>query len=117
MSPAMLSKARERFGLNPNIAYLSLDFVTTLIPGKFDVVISALALHHTPQPELKGVFQKVFDIQSTPMANRSRFRARGLLVQKLLLCRLLWPKIMLLIASNQAFTRCLLRDTIRRCTR
>jgi tRNA (cmo5U34)-methyltransferase len=61
ISSEMLSKARERFNSNPNIEYLTLDFINAPIVGKYDVVVSALALHHTPQEKLKGVFQKIFD--------------------------------------------------------
>ncbi len=61
ISSEMLSKARERFNSNPNIEYSTLDFINAPIVGKYDVVVSALALHHTPQEKLKGVFQKIFD--------------------------------------------------------
>jgi tRNA (cmo5U34)-methyltransferase len=61
ISSEMLSKARERFDSNPNIEYLTLDFINAPIAGKYDVVVSALALHHTPQEQLKGVFQKIFN--------------------------------------------------------
>ncbi len=60
ISSKMLSKAQERFGSNRNIDYLALDFINAPIVGNYDVVISALALHHTPQDQLKRVFQKIF---------------------------------------------------------
>lgn len=60
ISSQMLSKAQERFGSNRNIDYLVLDFINAPIVGNYDVVISALALHHTPQDQLKRVFQKIF---------------------------------------------------------
>lgn len=59
-SPEMLSKAKERFATNPAIEYRVLDFVDEPIVGEFDIVVSALALHHTPQDKLKSVFQKIF---------------------------------------------------------
>ncbi|MEA5505794.1 class I SAM-dependent methyltransferase [Halotia wernerae UHCC 0503] len=61
ISSEMLNKARERFNSNPNIEYSPLDFINAAIIGKYDVVVSALALHHTPQEKLKGVFQKIFE--------------------------------------------------------
>lgn len=60
ISSQMLSKAQERFGSNRNIDYLVLDFINAPIVGNYDVVISALALHHTPQDQLKRVFQNIF---------------------------------------------------------
>ena len=62
LSTEMLGKAKQRFGANPNINYVVLDFVNSPLIGSYDVVISALALHHTPQERLKGVFQKVFNV-------------------------------------------------------
>jgi len=62
VSPAMLSKARERFAANPTVQYLALDFVDEPLVGAYDVVVSALALHHTPQAALKNVFQKIFGV-------------------------------------------------------
>jgi tRNA (cmo5U34)-methyltransferase len=61
ISSEMLGKAQTRFGANPNIAYFALDFVNAPIVGTYDVVISALALHHTPQDQLKGVFDKIYN--------------------------------------------------------
>jgi tRNA (cmo5U34)-methyltransferase len=61
ISSEMLSKAQARFAANPNIEYSALDFVNAPIVGRYDVVISALALHHTPQDKLKGVFVKIFN--------------------------------------------------------
>jgi tRNA (cmo5U34)-methyltransferase len=60
ISTAMLNKAQERFGSNLNIEYMALDFINAPIVGRYDVVISALALHHTPHDKLKGVFQNIF---------------------------------------------------------
>ena len=60
ISAEMLSKAKERFAENPMIEYRVLDFVDEPLIGTFDVIISALALHHTPQDKLKTVFQKIF---------------------------------------------------------
>ena len=61
ISSEMLGKARERFNSNPNIEYVVLDFIHAPITGKYDVVVSALALHHTPQEKLKSVFHKIFN--------------------------------------------------------
>lgn len=62
VSTGMLEKARERFDTNPNVSYRVLDFVNAQLAGHYDVVVSALALHHTPQERLKEVFQKVFNV-------------------------------------------------------
>ncbi|MCG3769178.1 MAG: 8-demethylnovobiocic acid C(8)-methyltransferase [Nitrosomonadaceae bacterium] len=62
VSLEMLNKARERFASKPNIRYLSSDFVAEPLIGEYDVVVSALALHHTPQERLKSVFQSIYGV-------------------------------------------------------
>ena len=57
-SPQMLDQARARFAGRMNVTYLTLDYERDSIPGEYDVVISALALHHTPQPNLLRRFRE-----------------------------------------------------------
>ncbi len=59
-SPQMLDQARQRFADRANVVYRTLDFERDPIPSEYDVAISALALHHTPQPNLEGVFRKIY---------------------------------------------------------
>jgi tRNA (cmo5U34)-methyltransferase len=62
VSTEMLAKATQRFEGRPNIGYVVLDFEKDALPGQYDVVVSALALHHTPQPNLRGVFHKIYEV-------------------------------------------------------
>ena len=62
ISSEMLDKAQTRFGLdNHQFEYRVADFVTEEIPDTYDLVVSALALHHTPPDQLKIVFQKIYN--------------------------------------------------------
>lgn len=62
VSPGMLAKAKERFAAaGERVSYSNTDFNKDSLPGKFDLVISALAIHHTPENELQNVFGKVYD--------------------------------------------------------
>lgn len=61
VSTAMLDKARERFQHMDEIAYQLIDFESAEIQGSYEVVVSALALHHSPLNQLQFVFRKIFD--------------------------------------------------------
>ncbi len=61
VSEAMLAQARQRFAGDEAIDYAVVDFIDDALHGNYDVVVSALALHHTPQPKLKAVFEKIHD--------------------------------------------------------
>ena len=62
ISPNMLNKAKERFGVdNPRIKFMVTDFVEEMITNKFDLIVSALALHHTEHEKLKIVFKNIYD--------------------------------------------------------
>lgn len=60
VSEAMLAMARQRFAGDEAVAYEVADFVEGELHGNYDVVVSALALHHTPQAQLKAVFAKIY---------------------------------------------------------
>ena len=60
VSEAMLAKAQQRFTNDAQVDYQVADFVLDNLKGSYDVVVSALALHHTPQSQLKAVFAKIY---------------------------------------------------------
>jgi tRNA (cmo5U34)-methyltransferase len=61
-APEMLEKARQRFADRPNFSYVQVDFVQDQLAGQYEVVMSALALHHTPPNKLKSVFEKIYAV-------------------------------------------------------
>lgn len=61
VSGEMLEKARERFHQVGKVNIVTHDYIKEPIPGEYDVVVSALSLHHSTQEELKTVFGKLFD--------------------------------------------------------
>lgn len=62
VSPGMLAKAKERFAsAGDKISYSNTDFNKDPLPGRFDIIVSALAIHHTPENELQKVFGKAYD--------------------------------------------------------
>lgn len=62
ISDAMLSKARERFCTAPEkFEFLTMDYSAEPIPGVFDVVVSALSIHHLTNDLKQRLFARVFD--------------------------------------------------------
>ncbi len=61
VSAEMLEKAKARFQDLDNMAYEVIDIESGSIDGSYDVVVSALALHHSPLDRLQLVFDKVFN--------------------------------------------------------
>ncbi len=59
ISSEMLKKAKQRLGYSDSVNYIQNDYINDKISGEYDVVISALSLHHATQIELKSVFSKI----------------------------------------------------------
>jgi len=60
ISAPMLSVAKERFeGLN-NFNFIELDFSSAAIPGKYDIIISGLAIHHLEDADKQHLYNNVF---------------------------------------------------------
>ena len=66
ISSEMLAKAKERFTAQEGrIHYHTLDYIHEAMPGRYDVVVSALSLHHSPPDDLRAVFQKIYTALKT----------------------------------------------------
>ena len=60
ISAPMLSVAKKRFeGLN-NFAFIELDFSTDKIPGKYDIIISGLAIHHLEDADKQKLYNNIY---------------------------------------------------------
>ena len=62
VSSQMLEIARERFGREDNFEFIELDFSKEPLPGKYDLVISALAIHHLEDIDKAKLYKNVFDV-------------------------------------------------------
>ncbi|MCB0164624.1 MAG: class I SAM-dependent methyltransferase [Anaerolineae bacterium] len=61
LSDAMLEQAKQRFGNdNPKIKYVVKDYAAEPIDGQYDLIISALSIHHLSDAEKETLFQKIF---------------------------------------------------------
>jgi len=60
LSGEMLNVARERFDGEPNFEYLELDFSKDPLPGKYDIIISGLAIHHLEDADKAKLYKNIF---------------------------------------------------------
>jgi tRNA (cmo5U34)-methyltransferase len=63
ISGAMLEKARDRFSAQPGrFDFLVADYAEIPLPGRFDVVVSALSIHHLTNEGKAALFRRVYDV-------------------------------------------------------
>ena len=61
ISEPMLSVAKERFAGQKNFDFIELDLSTDKIPGKFDIIISGLAIHHLPDDAKQKLYSNIYE--------------------------------------------------------
>lgn len=57
----MLATARKRFAGHGNVSYVVMDYSQDLPEGMFDVVMSALSIHHLTEPGKRNLFARIKD--------------------------------------------------------
>jgi tRNA (cmo5U34)-methyltransferase len=61
LSEKMLEKAQERFSLNKRVNFLIWDYSHSPFPEEYQVIASAMSIHHLSSDEKKSLYQRVFD--------------------------------------------------------
>ena len=61
VSEKMLQKAKERFEGHERIRFCIMDYAVSPLPDQFDLVVSALSIHHLSDPEKKHLFKRIYD--------------------------------------------------------
>jgi tRNA (cmo5U34)-methyltransferase len=61
ISSPMLSVAKERFKGMENFDFIELDLSTDKIPGKYDIVISGLAIHHLEDDAKQRLYANIYN--------------------------------------------------------
>ena len=61
LSEKMLEKARERFSLNKRVNFLIWDYSHSTLPEEYNLIVSAMSIHHLSDDEKKSLYQRVFD--------------------------------------------------------
>ena len=61
LSVNMLEEAKKRFsGSNVKVNYIEADYSKEEVFGEYDLIISALSIHHIPDDEKEALFKKLF---------------------------------------------------------
>lgn len=61
LSEKMLEKARERFSLNKRVNFLIWDYSHSTLPEEYNLIVSAMSIHHLSGDEKKSLYQRVFN--------------------------------------------------------
>ena len=61
LSESMLSIAKERFAGRKDIRYITGDFSSVDFAGRYDLICSALSIHHLVQDDKRRLYKKIFD--------------------------------------------------------
>ncbi|MFW2366629.1 MAG: class I SAM-dependent methyltransferase [Desulforhopalus sp.] len=59
ISTAMLDLAKQRFSENARVTCHTMDYGTNSLPGTYDLVVSALSIHHLTDELKQSLFQKI----------------------------------------------------------
>lgn len=59
IAPAMLERARQRFAGDEAISYTVADYATAALGGPYDLVVSALSIHHLDDAAKRDLFRRV----------------------------------------------------------
>jgi tRNA (cmo5U34)-methyltransferase len=57
----MLKVAKKRFAGNKNVRYITGDYSTTDLGGRYDLICSALSIHHLTDEDKQGLYQRIYD--------------------------------------------------------
>jgi tRNA (cmo5U34)-methyltransferase len=60
LSAQMLNVAHERFEGESNFKFVELDFAKDVLPGKFDLIISSLAIHHLEDADKIKLYKNIY---------------------------------------------------------
>ena len=60
ISENMLDAARTRFGTKADVRYIVDNYIEHVFEGKYDIVLSALSIHHLPDEQKVRLYKKCF---------------------------------------------------------
>jgi len=61
ISEKMLQVARERFAENPRVRFVVADYSREELPGTYDLVCSALSIHHLEHDDKRRLFRRIYN--------------------------------------------------------
>lgn len=60
ISEKMLEVARKRFAGNPRVRFVAADYSREELPGTYDLVCSALSIHHLDHEDKRRLFSRIY---------------------------------------------------------
>jgi len=57
----MMEKAKKRFAGKYNVAFHIMDYNVSPLPGKYNLILSAMSIHHLKDSDKKQLVQKIYD--------------------------------------------------------
>ena len=60
ISEKMLDVARERFSGRENVGYLAQDYRRKVFSGRYDIICSALSIHHLEHEEKSDLYRRIY---------------------------------------------------------
>lgn len=60
ISEEMLKVAKKRFAGNKNVRYITGDYSTTDLGGRYDLICSALSIHHLTDEDKQGLYERIY---------------------------------------------------------
>jgi tRNA (cmo5U34)-methyltransferase len=61
ISEEMLAKARERFEREKHISFCIMDYAVSALPGGYDLVVSAMSIHHLADSGKRELFSNIYE--------------------------------------------------------
>lgn len=61
LSESMLGMAKERFAGRKEVRYITGDYSSVDFAGRYDLICSALSIHHLEQDDKRRLYKKIFD--------------------------------------------------------
>ena len=61
ISGKMLEKAKERFKGNDHVHFCAMDYARSLPTGEFDLIVSAMSIHHLYDPDKRLLYKKIYN--------------------------------------------------------
>jgi tRNA (cmo5U34)-methyltransferase len=62
ISEKMLAKARERFEREKHVSFCTLDYAVSALPGEYDLVVSAMSIHHLVDLKKRELFSNIYEV-------------------------------------------------------
>ncbi len=64
VSEKMLAKAKQRFAGKDNVQFYIMDYNISLLPEKYNLIVSAMSIHHLEHSDKKRLFKKIYEALS-----------------------------------------------------